>query len=80
MLDASDTTQRPELLVIAGGWAAGRLSPVREPLPSAAPRSARAGRRHARLRPPEHPLAPYVGSWSNWSADPARPAATAATP
>jgi len=35
---------------------------------------------HIRLRPPEHPLALYVGSWSNWSADPARPAATAAAP
>jgi thiosulfate/3-mercaptopyruvate sulfurtransferase len=35
---------------------------------------------HAGLRAPEHPIALYVGSWSNWSADPARPAATGAAP
>ncbi|MCU1664283.1 MAG: thiosulfate/3-mercaptopyruvate sulfurtransferase [Pseudonocardiales bacterium] len=35
---------------------------------------------HARLRPPARPIALYVGSWSNWSADPARPVATGAAP
>jgi thiosulfate/3-mercaptopyruvate sulfurtransferase len=33
---------------------------------------------HAGLRPPERPIALYVGSWSNWSVDPQRPAATGA--
>jgi thiosulfate/3-mercaptopyruvate sulfurtransferase len=32
------------------------------------------------LRPPERPVALYVGSWSNWSADPERPVATGAAP
>ncbi|WP_214369219.1 sulfurtransferase [Pseudonocardia sp. H11422] len=35
---------------------------------------------HAGLTPIERPAALYVGSWSNWSADPARPAATGAQP
>ncbi|WP_433560183.1 sulfurtransferase [Pseudonocardia xinjiangensis] len=35
---------------------------------------------HARLRPPEQPVALYSGSWSNWSADPERPVATGAAP
>lgn len=35
---------------------------------------------HAGLRTPERPIALYVGSWSNWSADPARPVATGAAP
>jgi thiosulfate/3-mercaptopyruvate sulfurtransferase len=35
---------------------------------------------HAGLRPPERPIGLYVGSWSNWSADPQRPAATGAAP
>ncbi len=35
---------------------------------------------HAGLRIPEHPIALYAGSWSNWSADPARPVATGADP
>jgi thiosulfate/3-mercaptopyruvate sulfurtransferase len=35
---------------------------------------------HARLRPPEQPIALYVGSWSNWSADLDRPVATGAAP
>jgi thiosulfate/3-mercaptopyruvate sulfurtransferase len=35
---------------------------------------------HARLRPPEQPIALYSGSWSNWSADPERPVATGAAP
>jgi thiosulfate/3-mercaptopyruvate sulfurtransferase len=35
---------------------------------------------HAGLRPPERPIGLYVGSWSNWSADPRRPVATGATP
>jgi thiosulfate/3-mercaptopyruvate sulfurtransferase len=35
---------------------------------------------HAGLRPPERPIALYVGSWSNWSADPQRPVATGAAP
>ncbi|MHA6627955.1 sulfurtransferase [Pseudonocardia sichuanensis] len=30
---------------------------------------------HAGLRPPERPIGLYVGSWSNWSADPGRPVA-----
>ncbi len=34
----------------------------------------------AGLRPPERPIALYVGSWSNWSADPARPVAVGAAP
>jgi thiosulfate/3-mercaptopyruvate sulfurtransferase len=34
----------------------------------------------AGLRPPTRPIALYVGSWSNWSADPARPVATGAAP
>jgi thiosulfate/3-mercaptopyruvate sulfurtransferase len=35
---------------------------------------------HAGVRPPERPIALYVGSWSNWSADPGRPVATGAAP
>jgi thiosulfate/3-mercaptopyruvate sulfurtransferase len=35
---------------------------------------------HAGLRPPERPLGLYVGSWSNWVADPQRPVATGAAP
>jgi thiosulfate/3-mercaptopyruvate sulfurtransferase len=35
---------------------------------------------HSGLRPPEHPAPLYVGSWSNWSADPARPVAVGAEP
>jgi thiosulfate/3-mercaptopyruvate sulfurtransferase len=35
---------------------------------------------HAGLRPAEQPAALYAGSWSQWSADPRRPAATGATP
>ncbi len=35
---------------------------------------------HAALRPPSEPIALYVGSWSNWSADPSRPVATGAAP
>ncbi|MHA6793693.1 sulfurtransferase [Pseudonocardia bannensis] len=35
---------------------------------------------YAGLTPVERPAALYVGSWSNWSADPARPAATGAQP
>ncbi|MHA6621069.1 sulfurtransferase [Pseudonocardia sp. DLS-67] len=35
---------------------------------------------HAGFRPPERPVALYVGSWSNWSADPGRPVATGAVP
>jgi thiosulfate/3-mercaptopyruvate sulfurtransferase len=35
---------------------------------------------HARMRPPEQPIALYSGSWSNWSADPERPVATGAAP
>lgn len=31
---------------------------------------------HAGVRPPTDPIALYAGSWSSWSADPARPAAT----
>jgi thiosulfate/3-mercaptopyruvate sulfurtransferase len=34
----------------------------------------------AGLRPPERPIGLYVGSWSNWSADPGRPVATGAEP
>jgi thiosulfate/3-mercaptopyruvate sulfurtransferase len=34
----------------------------------------------AGLRPPERPIGLYVGSWSNWSADPQRPVATGAAP
>jgi thiosulfate/3-mercaptopyruvate sulfurtransferase len=33
------------------------------------------GVERAGLRPPDHPIALYVGSWSNWAADPARPVA-----
>ena len=35
---------------------------------------------HAGLRPPEHPVALYPGSWSQWSSDPSRPVATGADP
>jgi thiosulfate/3-mercaptopyruvate sulfurtransferase len=35
---------------------------------------------HAGLRSPERPIALYVGSWSNWSADPQRPVATGTAP
>jgi thiosulfate/3-mercaptopyruvate sulfurtransferase len=35
---------------------------------------------YAGLRPPDDPAALYAGSWSNWSADPARPAAVGAEP
>ncbi len=35
---------------------------------------------HAGLRSPERPVALYPGSWSSWSADPARPVATGAQP
>jgi thiosulfate/3-mercaptopyruvate sulfurtransferase len=35
---------------------------------------------HAGLRAPERPIGLYVGSWSNWSADPQRPVATGAAP
>ncbi len=35
---------------------------------------------HAGLRAPEHPIALYAGSWSNWSADPGRPVATGVDP
>jgi thiosulfate/3-mercaptopyruvate sulfurtransferase len=38
------------------------------------------GAERAGLRPPEQPVALYVGSWSNWSADPARPVAIGAQP
>jgi thiosulfate/3-mercaptopyruvate sulfurtransferase len=38
------------------------------------------GAERAGLRPPERPIALYVGSWSNWSADPARPVAIGAAP
>jgi thiosulfate/3-mercaptopyruvate sulfurtransferase len=34
----------------------------------------------AGLRPPDRPIGLYVGSWSNWSADPQRPVATGAEP
>lgn len=32
------------------------------------------------LRPPEHPITMYAGSWSNWVADPARPVGLGAEP
>jgi thiosulfate/3-mercaptopyruvate sulfurtransferase len=35
---------------------------------------------YAGVRPPSQPIALYTGSWSNWSADPQRPAATGAAP
>ncbi|GAA0937580.1 sulfurtransferase [Pseudonocardia zijingensis] len=35
---------------------------------------------HAGFRPPDRPIELYVGSWSNWSADPQRPVATGAAP
>jgi len=35
---------------------------------------------HAGFRSPERPIGLYVGSWSNWSADPQRPVATGAAP
>lgn len=35
---------------------------------------------HSGLRPPSQPIALYAGSWSNWSADPARPAVTGSAP
>jgi thiosulfate/3-mercaptopyruvate sulfurtransferase len=35
---------------------------------------------HAGLRTPTQPAALYAGSWSHWSADPRRPAATGAAP
>jgi thiosulfate/3-mercaptopyruvate sulfurtransferase len=35
---------------------------------------------HAGLRPPERPIGLYVGSWSSWTADAARPVATGAEP
>jgi thiosulfate/3-mercaptopyruvate sulfurtransferase len=35
---------------------------------------------HSGLRSPDHPAALYVGSWSNWSADPARPVAVGTEP
>jgi thiosulfate/3-mercaptopyruvate sulfurtransferase len=35
---------------------------------------------HAGVRTPEHPIALYAGSWSNWSADPGRPVATGVDP
>jgi thiosulfate/3-mercaptopyruvate sulfurtransferase len=35
---------------------------------------------HAGFRPAERPIPLYVGSWSNWSADPSRPVATGAVP
>ncbi|WP_219413432.1 sulfurtransferase [Pseudonocardia nigra] len=35
---------------------------------------------YAGVRPPSRPIALYTGSWSNWSADPQRPAATGAAP
>jgi thiosulfate/3-mercaptopyruvate sulfurtransferase len=34
----------------------------------------------AGLRPPDRPVALYVGSWSNWTAAPSRPVATGAEP
>jgi thiosulfate/3-mercaptopyruvate sulfurtransferase len=34
----------------------------------------------AGLRPPERPIGLYVGSWSHWAADPARPVATGNEP
>ncbi len=38
------------------------------------------GAEHAGVRPPEHPVALYAGSWSQWSSDPNRPVATGADP
>ena len=38
------------------------------------------GVERAGLRPPERPIALYVGSWSNWSADPVRPVALGSAP
>jgi thiosulfate/3-mercaptopyruvate sulfurtransferase len=38
------------------------------------------GAERAGLRPSSRPIALYVGSWSNWSADPSRPVATGAAP
>jgi len=38
------------------------------------------GAERAGLRPPEQPIALYVGSWSSWSADSSRPVATGAMP
>jgi thiosulfate/3-mercaptopyruvate sulfurtransferase len=35
---------------------------------------------HSGLRPPDRPAALYAGSWSEWSADPRRPAATGPRP
>lgn len=35
---------------------------------------------HSGMRPAERPAALYAGSWSQWSADPARPVATGADP
>lgn len=35
---------------------------------------------HAGVRPPEHPVALYPGSWSQWSSDPSRPVATGVDP
>jgi thiosulfate/3-mercaptopyruvate sulfurtransferase len=35
---------------------------------------------YAGLRDPHRPVALYAGSWSNWSADPARPVAVGASP
>ncbi|GAA1265698.1 sulfurtransferase [Pseudonocardia aurantiaca] len=35
---------------------------------------------HAGLRTPERPIGLYAGSWSNWTADPARPVATGTEP
>ena len=35
---------------------------------------------HAGLRPPDHPVALFPGSWSQWSSDPSRPVATGVDP
>ena len=35
---------------------------------------------HAGLRSPDHPIALFPGSWSQWSADPRRPVATGVDP